>query len=247
MGLKHRLHRALAPIIYRHGQAVVPGRVAHVWPQRRFTRQLLRELQIDCVLDVGANRGQFGRELRAIGYQGWILSFEPSPDSFALLEQEVAGDPRWRAFNLALGQEEGSATLHRMRMSVFNSFRRPTSAETLVHEAGNQIVDTVQVPIRRLDQLFPELRRSFRFSRPYLKTDTQGFDLEVFAGAAGVWPEIAALQAELSIKRIYEDTPTLTEALSTYEAGGFQLIEVFPVNPGDRPLVELDCFLQRIG
>lgn len=247
MGFKHRLHRALAPIIYRHGQAIVPSRVAHVWPQRRFTRRLLRELQIDCVLDVGANCGQFGRELRAIGYKGWILSFEPSPDSYAQLEQTVVGDPGWRAFNLALGREEGEATLHRMRMSVFNSLRRPTSAETDVHEAGNQIVDAVQVPVRRLDQVLPELQQRFQFSRPYLKTDTQGFDLEVFAGASGVWAEILALQAELPIKRIYENTPTLTEALATYEAGGFQLIEVFPVNPGDRPLVELDCFLQRIG
>ena len=36
-----------------------------------------REKNIDYVLDVGANEGQFVKELRYYGYNGKILSFEP--------------------------------------------------------------------------------------------------------------------------------------------------------------------------
>src|SRR4026209_949390 len=39
---------------------------------------LFERLAIDCVIDVGANRGQYGRLLRTeVGYRGYIASFEP--------------------------------------------------------------------------------------------------------------------------------------------------------------------------
>jgi hypothetical protein len=47
----------------------------------------LESRQINLVLDVGANSGQFGVALRAGGYCGSIISFEPATKPF---EQLVA-------------------------------------------------------------------------------------------------------------------------------------------------------------
>ena len=45
-------------------------------------RRLFTVLSIDCVLDVGANTGQFVDRLRHdLGYRGHIASFEPAPVS----------------------------------------------------------------------------------------------------------------------------------------------------------------------
>ena len=40
---------------------------------------LLKPARLNCVVDVGANVGQFARNLRQIGYPAHIISFEPVP------------------------------------------------------------------------------------------------------------------------------------------------------------------------
>jgi SAM-dependent methyltransferase len=44
---------------------------------------------VDLVLDVGANVGQFGTDLRRYGYKGEILSFEPLPAMFVILTDKA--------------------------------------------------------------------------------------------------------------------------------------------------------------
>lgn len=62
-----------------------------------FPRHLLNVLDaydIDCVIDVGANAGQYGKFLREIGFEGHIVSFEPVSVAFTLLEQQSAADEK---------------------------------------------------------------------------------------------------------------------------------------------------------
>src|ERR1035441_7397225 len=59
-------------------------------PPRAFASQqsliaLIRQEQINLVLDVGANTGQFVTDLRAAGYTGHVISFEPLAEAHALL------------------------------------------------------------------------------------------------------------------------------------------------------------------
>jgi FkbM family methyltransferase len=229
--------------LYKSGGAIVLPKIAPHWPQRKFLRSLLQKLDIDCVIDVGANVGQYGNELRMIGYSGTIISFEPSPDCYAQLAARSASDPQWHAVNLALGAEAGVATFNEMSSSVFNSFRLPSETETDLFSGENKVVRQTKVAVERLDIVLPKLRVKHGFGNVFLKMDTQGFDLQVFAGATGIHNEIAAMQSELPVKRIYQDTPSWRDAIAVYEAAGFQLSALFPVNPGMEALVEMDCYL----
>jgi hypothetical protein len=87
---------------------------------RSIVRDVLGTLSISCVLDVGANVGQFGTSLRALGYDGWIVSFEPILRNLEQLRSLTADDAKWRVFPWALGKENGSADINVMQSSVFS-------------------------------------------------------------------------------------------------------------------------------
>lgn len=220
-------------------------RIKPHWPQRSFLRRLLRALEVDCVLDVGAHGGEYGAELRDIGYRGAIVSFEPDPAVFERLSARAAGDPDWHVLNLALASAAGTMALNVMELPQFNSFRAPSERETDIYRDENKVVRRVEVPVETLSSLLPSLEAKHGFCRPFLKMDTQGFDLEVFAGAAGVRERLVGMQTELSVLRIYEDTPLWHEALQHYQNAGFELVGLYPVNPHLLKLVEFDCYLVR--
>src|SRR5262249_18711112 len=67
---------------------------------------LLRDERIDVVLDVGTSDGSWARALRATGYRGRIVSFEP------LCQAVFDRDERWQWHKVALGDRPRRATLH---------------------------------------------------------------------------------------------------------------------------------------
>lgn len=205
-----------------------------------FLRRLLDQLQIDCVLDVGANRGQFARELRGIGYKGRLISFEPIASEFSVLEKEFEDDPKWRGYQIALGSKLESMSITIPKLTVMSSL-----LETEVAEKGTR-KETVEV--KRLDDVLPALVTEFGVSRIFLKMDTQGYDLEVFKGASGCTDMIQGIQSELSVQPIYKNMPHYLEALDAYEVAGFDLYNLSVVNRiASGGLLELNCFMRRTG
>jgi len=202
-------------------------------------KQLLERLRIDCVIDVGANRGQFATEVRRLGFRGRIVSFEPVAGEYAVLRKRFAGDTMWRGFPYALGQEDKAA-----EMSVFNDLTVMSSLLTPIGKQKN--VQLQPVEVKRLDGLLPGVLPDLKDARIFLKMDTQGFDLEVFKGARGVLERIFGLQSELSIRPLYRDMPHYLEALSVYESAGFDLSNLTVVSrTSATDLQELNCFMVK--
>ena len=186
---------------------------------------LLRHHAIDVVLDVGANRGQYGRELRSSGYQGRIVSFEPLPEAFAALIASSGRDGRWTASPLALGDAAGVATLHIAGNEVSSSLLPMLDAHRAA-APGSAYVGDVSVPVERLDAIFDD--HVVADEHPYLKIDAQGFERQVLDGAAGCLPKIVGVQVEMSLRRLYDAAATLTEIVGYLEARGFALMSIEP-------------------
>lgn len=202
--------------------------------------------KVDCVLDVGANSGEYAMGLRRAGYRGKIVSFEPQPSRCELLARLSRDDDAWTVCPYALGATDGEMPLELRAVDVFTSFRATTAYATARY--GRQVASAgvVTVPICRLSSILPTIADD-PSSRLFLKMDTQGYDLEVFTGAADVLDRIVGLQSELSFMSLYEGAPTWRQAIACYESAGFVLSALAPVSHDviTSALIEMDCVMIR--
>lgn len=206
-------------------------------------RGLFTHLQINCVIDVGASRGQYGQLLRSAGFQGHIFSFEPFPKDYATLQSNAASDPNWHVQQTALGHESGELNLNIFNDPVYNSFLEPTDY-ILAH--GPYVERQMTVPVVRLDDVYEALLASVSDPHVYLKVDTQGYDQFVFQGAVMSLTKVLALQTELSVHPIYQNVPSYLEMIGQLNERGFDLTGLFPVARDENlRVVEFDCVMVR--
>jgi FkbM family methyltransferase len=216
---------------------------ARAFHQQARTMQLIRTLDINLVLDVGANRGFWSQHLRMSGYRGQIVSFEPIAGNAGAIEAKRKGDPSWLAMRCALGSEDGAAD--------FNVVLSGVADETVLSSflaIRNQNARTTieQVDVKRLESLWPLLSGLVPDPRIFLKMDTQGFDPQVIAGAGAVLDHVRLLQSEISVEPLYDGMTHYTDALRGYEALGFRLMDLFVVNrTADGGVLEYDCLMAR--
>jgi len=205
---------------------------------------------INCVVDVGANRGQFAESLRRLGYRGWIVSFEPVPEAYQMLSHRFRNDERWRGFQIALGDRDEVRPFHIAHGDAqASSFLEFNDAGPQRWGHDHTVSQTVSVHVRRLDEIWNDCVASIQSPRVFLKMDCQGFDLNVVEGASGKLQHILAIQSELALQHFYEHMTRFTDAVHTYETLGFDPVGFFPLarrEPDYLRLVEMDClFLRR--
>jgi FkbM family methyltransferase len=208
---------------------------------------MLRELDINCVLDVGANTGQYGRRLRRAGYRGRIVSFEPVREFAKKLRDVASEDPDWHVFELALGDTDTDLEIN-ARPGQMSSLLPSSDWGEQWHERL-RIAEKEWISVRRLDGLFDSIVDGLDEPRVYLKLDTQGYDLKAFAGAGDRVGEILGMQSELSCVPIYDGMPRLPEQITVYESAGFEITGMFPV-ARDRVslrVIEFDAVMVRPG
>ena len=207
---------------------------------------LFARLKINCVLDVGAHVGQYGRFLRNLGYRGHIVSFEPILANFAILEQRCAGDRKWAARRQALGSEDGTVPINVTNVTQFSSILLPNRYSLDQFGRYSEVSRIETVEMRRLDGIVEDCIREVEDPRIFLKLDTQGYDLKVIEGAGTCLEHVLALQSELSVKPIYEGMTGYLTAISSMNDMGYELTGLFPV-ARDRELriVEFDSVMIR--
>ena len=238
------MNRSLRKLLWSFGYDLTkftPG--AHPMARKK---QLLESYGIDTVLDVGANGGQFGRQLRNyLGYARRILSFEPLSSAFALLKARAQGDPAWEVFDFAIGdaaeRREINVAANSQSSSLLDMLPSHEKAAPEARYVGREVIE-----VRTLDSLFGELCRSAR--NVYLKIDTQGYESKVLKGAENSLARIGTVQLEMSLVPLYEGGLLLNEMCAFLSGKGYTLVALENgfSDPASGQLLQVDGVFHRL-
>jgi FkbM family methyltransferase len=205
--------------------------------------RLIGRLGIDLLIDVGANQGQYATRFRQLGYEGEIVSFEPMGDAYSALAKASGHDERWQARQLAVGAENGTATLHVSENSVSSSLLDVGETHVAAAPSSHQLRDE-EVAVTTLDDAL----RDTPFTSAWLKIDTQGFEDHVLAGASETLSRVSVVQCELSLVELYVGQPHFLDVFQRIDSLGFRTVRVTPgfSDPSSGDLLQFDVTAARV-
>lgn len=212
---------------------------------RRF--QLLKLLKIDLVFDVGANNGGFAVQMRDLGYNKTIVSFEPINSVFKILLKKSSNDPRWIVNNYALGEEEIETEINISNNSFSSSILMMLPLH-LKSAPNSNYISKETIKVKKFDQIFGDYFNES--SNVYLKIDTQGYEKLVLNGALNSLNKIKAVQLEMSLFELYKNECLFVEMIGFMETLGFELfsLENGHSDPETGQLLQVDgLFINRLN
>jgi FkbM family methyltransferase len=186
----------------------------------------LKLFDIDLVLDVGANKGQFAHQLFDAGYSGRIVSFEALPDAHKQLSEAAAkSNGSWIIGpRFALSDRSGVARFYVTDADTASSLL-PPSEELISATPQTHISGIIDVPTARLDDLTKDI--AIPVANCFLKMDVQGGEALVMAGAPETLMAARGVMTELSITTLYESQPAAQEVLCAIYKAGFEIWDIW--------------------
>jgi FkbM family methyltransferase len=175
---------------------------------------------VDCVLDVGANEGQFAELIRRLKPQAQIYCFEPLPAVAQTLIESFKGDSRLKVVNVALGDEDGDGFMFSSSFSPSSSLLPMTQLhrDEWPESAGQE---RVAIKKSRLDTWLAE-SGAVLGENLLLKMDVQGFEAAVIDGGSDVLRRTRIAVVEVSFYPLYEGQPLFNDIHRRMTALGFE-------------------------
>lgn len=198
-------------------------------PTQSISAQIVASLNyynIDLVLDIGANCGQFAEDIRSGGYVGKIISFEPLSSAYSALVKASVADNEWEVYErCAIGAKGGVAVINIAANSASSSILNMMDShiDAAPHSA---YIGTETVPVLTLDSIFRDFADVYKSI--FVKIDVQGFEWEVLDGAIATIPHLRGLLIEMSIIPLYQNQHLWEEIVQRLKVSGFHLWALQP-------------------
>ncbi len=164
----------------------------------------LRNYDIRSILDIGANIGQFARQMRSEFPRARVYCFEPVPEPFEKLSTWASRqNGAVTVHNVAIGDEPGTVEMfHHVRFSQSSSILPTTETSHRLYEVTRH-QQIVNVEVVTLDDIVERLDPP---PEPELlvKSDVQGYEDRVIRGGTATLRRARACVVEASLDPLYE-------------------------------------------
>lgn len=196
--------------------------------------------EVDAIIDIGANVGQFAFMAHTALPKLPIFSFEPDPGSFVGLQQTFAFHHiGGRCFPLLVADRTGQAMLN-----VYGS----TANNSLLRRRYEEAVAVREVDCVTLDSMEAEWAA---YKAPFLKIDVQGAELSVLQGAEELLKRCRFALLEVSLVSSYDGNAHISDVMAAMREAGFSCWEIVDILRSKKPkelgITEMDLLFVRDG
>jgi len=229
---KERIRRVCSRLGYNIGRDAASGRYT-LTRRRTLGSNYLADIKRillkspGCIFDVGAHEGDSAVTFLEAFPTATIYSFEPDPDTYNRLQENLKHKRQVHPVNSALGHHDGTQLFFRNRSDQTNSLlsAAPTAREFLTSNDLMDLRSTTTVAVRTLDSFCRENGIS---SIDLLKLDTQGYELNVLNGATEVLARLVPLiYLEVSFVSYYDNQPLFPDVYSYLFTRGYRMTQLY--------------------
>jgi len=218
---------------------------------KRSTATRLRQHNLDllppnalagsgCVVDVGANVGEWTATVLDLTSPARVLCVEPDPKLVPILRRRFVQFPMVEVCETALGSSIGLAEFNLMANPVLNSLRQPAASMSNLFPESFQIKERIQVKLCTLDTLTLTLPQI-----SILKIDAQGFEREILLGGAETLRKTEYVLLEVNFRPHYEKEASFTELNACMQKNGFCISNYSEPKGGRRQAMYADVLYVR--
>ncbi len=158
-----------------------------------------RAQDLSCVVDVGANVGQWSDMLLDCIQPQKLVIIEPIPDAFAILREKFGNTSAIELHNVAVGDHDGIAKLKITRDTTGASLLQPREEMRKLVGANWAVDSEVEVKMTTLDRLLGDLPEI-----SLLKIDVQGYEKPALSGAKQTLAKTRFVLIELNFMPQYD-------------------------------------------
>ena len=180
---------------------------------------------LNTIIDVGANKGQFSLAARSIFPSARIISFEPLSKPTETFRSLFKSDKNILFYNSAIGPEKGTVPMHVSKRNDSSSILEIGIKQSMLFPGTEEshIEDILIAPLNH----YVEFQD---FASPgLLKIDVQGYELEVLKGCGDFLAKFNYIYVECSFNELYKEQALADEVIQYLVNYSFKLSGVYNI------------------
>jgi FkbM family methyltransferase len=200
---------------------------------------------LDIIIDVGANQGQFSIASSKYFPKADIYAFEPSKKTFDKLTENTKEISNLHLSNCALGNSSGTITFFENDYSHASSILKISKTQVDNQPATRNVTEST-VDIRKLDEVGINFGTENR-AKVLLKLDVQGYEKNVLEGSINVLEKIDYILFESSFVQMYDNEPLFNELndfLTNHKFRFIKPLDFFKSKDGD--ILQMDALYAKV-